>query len=168
MDDEHSTSAIAGWLAGLFGLLLALVAWGREVWKQRHERANKTLDVQSDLAKSMLARIAALEAREEKDRQEAKEREDTLRVRIEKVEEEADECQKNHAILNEQHRVLLREAEDLREENDQLRVEVSRVKADNETLHKQNSALHDELQTLYKQMGLKRSPPPPAPSKKRG
>lgn len=166
MDEEHT--GIAGWIAGVFGLLLALVAWGREFFKQRHERAlksvettakseEKQLDVTSDFAKSMLARIAALEAREEKDRKEAVAREDTLRVRIEAVEKEADECQRSQAVLKEQHRVTLEEVLDLREENDALRGKIT-------TLEAQNHALNRELNDLYRSIGVKRPSEPSLPA----
>lgn len=154
MDEEHTN--IAGWAAGALGLLLALVAWGREFFKQKHERGVKDLDVTSDMAKSLLTRIVALEAREEKDRKEAVHREDTLRTRIEGVEAEAAECQRSHEVLKEQHRVLLEEVADLREENIQLRKEAAQARG-------QNSALHEELETLYKQIGMKRTPPSGVP-----
>lgn len=166
MDEEHT--GIAGWIAGVFGLLLALVAWGREFFKHRHEQTmkkvethakseEKQLDVTSDFAKSMLARIAALEAREEKDRKEAVAREDTLRVRIEAVEKEADECQRSQAVLKEQHRVTLEEVLDLREENDALRGKIT-------TLEAQNHALNRELNDLYRSIGVKRQSEPSLPA----
>lgn len=166
MDEEHTS--IAGWIAGVFGVLLALVAWGREFFKHRHEREmkkteveakseEKHLDVTSDVAKSLLSRIVALEAREEKDRSEAVKREDTLRVRIEAVEKEADECQQAHAVLKEKHSILLREVEDIREENTELRSEIGKLRS-------QNAALHSELQTLYRSIGVKRPSAPALPA----
>lgn len=166
MDEEHGS--IAGWVAGFFGLLLALVAFAREFFKHRHERTlkkdettakkeEKTLDVTSELAKSMLARIANLEQREETNRKEATQREDTLRVRLDAVEAEADECQQAQAVLREQHRVTLEEVCDLREENAALRTRIY-------SLEGQNAALHSELNGLYRSIGVKRpaSLPPPA------
>jgi chromosome segregation ATPase len=178
MDDDEHSSAIAGWVAGFFGLLLALISWGREAWKHHHKRKlkeqeqsgkveEKKIDITKDFAERMLARIAALEEREKSEREQMQKREETLRIRIEKVEGEADECQRNYAVLLDQHRVLLRDQEDLREENDALREEIERVRMENGTLYKQNRALADELTALYKEMGLKRSAPPlpvmPAP-----
>jgi small-conductance mechanosensitive channel len=159
-DMDEETTSIAGWVAGVFGLLLALVAWGREVFKHRHERAlksdettakkeEKNLDVTSDLAKSMLARIANLESREDTARKEATQREDTLRVRLDAVEAEADECQKSQAVLREQHRVTLEEVCDLREENTMLRARIATVEG-------QNQALNTELNGLYRSIGVKR------------
>jgi flagellar biosynthesis/type III secretory pathway M-ring protein FliF/YscJ len=151
--DEDNTSRIAGWLAGLFGVLLALVAGVREFFKNRHERALKADSAAEKQFDSMLARITALETREEKERKEATQREDTLRTRVDAVEKEAEDCQKSHLVLKEQHRVVLSEVSDLREENDTLREEVG-------VLRRQNVALHDELQMLYKQIGVKRTAPP--------
>jgi len=156
-------SSIAVWVSGAIGLLLAVVLGIREVFKQRHDRAlekqktdavqgTKQFDATSDFAQRMLGRISKLEERELEDRREHMLREDTLRSRLDAVEREAEGCQRQYAVLSEQHRALLGEVGELSTENDALRNELR-------ILRGHNLALNQELQLIYKQLGLKRSSP---------
>ncbi len=135
-----------GWIAGAVGLLLALIAWGREAFKKKQ-------DITHDFGVKMLSRIVALEQRESEAQVRAATREDTLRLRIESVETEAELCARNFGILQERHGILLRDHAELREEHDKVTTAV-------DVLRKANTALHAELDQMYKQLGLRRTPRP--------
>lgn len=156
-----------GWVTLIIGVLAFATALGREIV----HLMRKKQDAATSLADKMLKRIETLEKRDE----EVDIREDTLRLKIEKVEKTAVDYQRQFELLSQRHDSLMVDHQELMTINKELQtrvadqqLEILELQQENDRLVRQTVALHEELNTIYKQIGVtRRSVLPPIELNKR-